>query len=193
MAEVADYSWARPSPAALVAAGYKGVIRYVSHDTTGKNIDPEELHALQAAGMSVTLAWEAGNQQAFSSGAAGGQADAISANQMSDALGYPSDCVIYFVLEDPNQLPTSAWPEIDAYAAAAKRSSKRPIGGYGSQAYVEHALDMGIITKGWQVGGWSKSVSPKCHLLQRSGNPVLTTMGGQLDDNLVINEDFGGW
>jgi hypothetical protein len=115
------------------------------------------------------------------------------ANSMADALGYPVDRVIYFVLEDPNQLPTTAWPQIEAYAQAAKEHCSRPIGGYGSQALIEHAIDAHLITKGWQVGGWSTSVSSKCHLLQRSNNPILTTMGRNLDDNLIIAEDFGQW
>ena len=58
---------------------------------------------------------------------------------MAGDLGYPENCVLYFVLEDPNKLAGSFWPQIDAYAGAVKQHSKRPIGGYGSQAYIEHA------------------------------------------------------
>ncbi len=133
------------------------------------------------------------NQRAATSGAVGGAVDAPVANQLADALGYPANCVIYFVLEDPNELPTCSWPQLDAYAAAAKSHSKRPIGGYGPQAYIEHAIDRGLITKGGQVGGWSTGVSPKCHLMQRSNKPVLTTMGGSLDDDFIIVPDFGQW
>jgi peptidoglycan hydrolase-like protein with peptidoglycan-binding domain len=115
------------------------------------------------------------------------------ASAMADALGYPDDRVIYFVLEDPNQLPTSAWPQIEAYAKEVKANCNRPIGGYGSQALMEHSIDAGVISRGWQVGGWSKSISTKCHILQRSDNPILTTMGGSLDDNFIITEDFGQW
>jgi peptidoglycan hydrolase-like protein with peptidoglycan-binding domain len=193
MSEAADYSFARPSPVALAAAGYKDVLRYVSTPGNTKNITPDEVQALQDAGLGIALTWETVNQRAATSGAAGGTTDAPLANQMADALGYPPSCVIYFVLEDPNPVPPSTWPQIDAYAQAAKQSSSRPIGGYGSQAYLEHAIDLGLISKGWQVGGWSTDVSSKCHLLQRSANPALTTMGGAVDDNLIIVEDFGQW
>jgi hypothetical protein len=193
VSEAADYSTARPAPAALVAAGYKDVVRYVSPPPNSKNLTLPELNALRGAGLGVALVWESVAQRAATSGAAGGTADAPIANQLADALGYPDSCVIYFVLEDPNQLPTSSWPQIDAYATAAKAKSKRPIGGYGSQAYIEHAIEKGLITKGWQVGGWSTGVSSKCHLMQRSNNPLLTTMGGNLDDDFIIAEDFGQW
>ena len=193
MSEAADYSFARPSPSALVGAGYKDVIRYLSPPPNAKNITLDELKALRDVGLGVALVWEWVEQRAFVSGASGGAADAPTANQLADALGYPNDCVIYFVLEDPNQLPDSTWPRIDEYADAVKARSARPIGGYGSQAHIEHAIGAGLITKGWQVGGWSTGVSSTCHLLQRSSNPVLTIMGGSLDDNFIIDEDFGQW
>jgi hypothetical protein len=193
VSEAADYSTARPAPAALVAAGYKDVVRYVSPPPNPKNITLPELNELRGAGLGIALVWESVAQRAATSGAAGGKSDAPLANQLADQLGYPDSCTIYFVLEDPNKLPTSSWPQMDAYATAAKQNSKRPIGGYGSQAYIEHAIEGGLITKGWQVGGWSTGVSPKCHLMQRSNNPTLTTMGGNLDDDYIIAEDFGQW
>jgi peptidoglycan hydrolase-like protein with peptidoglycan-binding domain len=193
MSEAADYSFARPVPAALVAAGYKDVLRYISPAPNSKNLTLGELQSLRAVGLGLALVWESVNQRAARSGATGGAADAAMANAMADALGYPHDRVIYFVLEDPNQLPTSSWSQIDDYAKSAKLHCTRPIGGYGSQALIEHAIDAGLISRGWQVGGWSKSVSAKCHLLQRSDNPILTTMGKNLDDNFIIDEDFGQW
>ncbi len=193
MSEAADYSTARPAPAALVAAGYKDVIRYVSPPPNPKNLTLPELNELRGAGLGIALVWESVAQRAAMSGAGGGRSDATMANQLADELGYPDSCTIYFVLEDPNQLPASTWPQLDAYATAAKATSKRPIGGYGSQAYLEHAIHAGLITKGWQVGGWSTGVSATCHLLQRSNKPVLTTMGGNLDDDFIIVEDFGQW
>ena len=38
MSQVLDYSWGRPGAANIKQAGYVGVMRYLSHDTTGKNL-----------------------------------------------------------------------------------------------------------------------------------------------------------
>src|SRR5690348_1179506 len=55
-----DYSWARPSPAHLKAEGYHFAARYLSYDTTGKNITAAEANALRAAGIDVVSNWEQG-------------------------------------------------------------------------------------------------------------------------------------
>ena len=42
-----DYAWGRPGPAALKRAGAKFVCRYLSHDTTGKNLTRDEEHVAE--------------------------------------------------------------------------------------------------------------------------------------------------
>ena len=49
--EGVDYSWSRPDPAALVKAGKRFVIRYVSYDQTGKNLTRKEADAIRAAAV----------------------------------------------------------------------------------------------------------------------------------------------
>src|ERR1700704_4291321 len=53
-----DYSWARPSLDVLHANGYTFVSRYLSYDTTGKNISADEASALRASGFDIALNWE---------------------------------------------------------------------------------------------------------------------------------------
>src|SRR3954469_24532642 len=53
-----DYSYGRPSTAAIKAAGYSFVCRYVSYNTTGKNINKSEANSLRAAGISIVINWE---------------------------------------------------------------------------------------------------------------------------------------
>src|SRR5262245_53924168 len=60
-----DYSWARPSPSGLRAAGYTFAVRYFSYDTTGKNLTASEAHALQAAGVDLVSNWESGASDAL--------------------------------------------------------------------------------------------------------------------------------
>jgi len=49
--EGVDYSWSRPDPAALIKAGKRFVIRYVSYDQTGKNLTRKEADAIRAAAV----------------------------------------------------------------------------------------------------------------------------------------------
>ena len=92
MSEAADYSFSRPSAAALVAAGYRDVLRYVSPPPNAKNLTLPELNELRGVGLGIALVWESVNQRAATSGAQGGAADAPVANQLADALGYPANC-----------------------------------------------------------------------------------------------------
>src|SRR5215468_926962 len=69
-----DYSWARPSPQGLVSAGYTFAARYVSFDTTGKNLTASEASALHAAGIDIVVNWETNADDALD-GFSGGVRD----------------------------------------------------------------------------------------------------------------------
>src|SRR5215470_10542599 len=66
-----DYSWARPSPQGLVSAGYTFASRYVSFNTTGKNLTASEASALRAAGIDIVVNWEQNAQDALGGSSAG--------------------------------------------------------------------------------------------------------------------------
>jgi hypothetical protein len=85
----------------------------------------------------------------------------------------------------------SLWPAVDAYARAFAEAYGAPIGGYGSQALLEVFIDRGVIAYGQQVGGWSSSVSDKCHLYQRLTPTVLTDFIGRVDENAILKPDYG--
>src|SRR5262245_38118081 len=57
VAKGVDYSWARPSPSGLYAEGYRFAARYLSYDTTGKNLSAAEAEALWAAGVDIVANW----------------------------------------------------------------------------------------------------------------------------------------
>jgi Putative peptidoglycan binding domain/Domain of unknown function (DUF1906) len=187
---VTDYSFDRPDPSVLKEDGYVGVIRYLSPGSNPKNITAPEVEALAAVGLSITLVFESTNQRATASGREGGVYDAGVANAEADALGVPDNITIYYVMEDPTPVPAADWVTIDAYAQGC-HSGKRPVGGYGSQALIEHQLAAGLISKGWQVEGWSHSVSPACHLFQRLA-PVHPNPGG-IDEDVCLKSDWGQW
>lgn len=189
-----DYSFARPSPSALRAAGYEGVIRYLDWLPNPKVIDGAELAALHAAGLSVALVWESVAQRASSGGQAGGHADAVEALRQAEVLGLPADRPIYFVLEDPNVEPVSDWTAIEAYlAGVGEVLPATRIGGYGSQKLVEAMVTGDRIGWGWQVEGWSTSVSNLCNLYQRLKVSLDPRLAGQVDEDAILESDWGAW
>lgn len=106
---VLDYSWARPSPAAIKGAGYSGVIRYLSNEPA-KNLSISERDRLWAEGLSIGLVWEA-TAQAPLGGFARGQSDAREANRQADAFGWPRAAVVVYAIDfDVQRLLQSAPP-----------------------------------------------------------------------------------
>jgi hypothetical protein len=192
---VCDYSYARPDPAVIKAAGYLGVVRYLSWQPNAKNITSGELAALWGAGLDVALVWETG-AQAASGGYPIGHSEGAEALRQANALGWPSTRPVYFVMEDPNQVPTSQWSVIEEYCHGLQDAGwpLERIGGYGSQALIEHLHTSGFISWGWQVEGWSATVSAVCHLYQRD-TPTLApaALVGSIDEDAVLQADWGGW
>lgn len=110
-----DYSWGRPGGAAIKAAGYKFVLRYLSHDTTGKNLSKAELADLRSHGLLVGVVWESTAARMLG-GITAGKADAISAVAQLTDLGM-AGAFVYFA----NDTDTSAaqQPAIHAYLDGA--------------------------------------------------------------------------
>ena len=58
MAQVVDYSFARPDPNLIAQAGFVGAIRYLSGGRNAKDITRSERDLLHAAGIPLGLVWE---------------------------------------------------------------------------------------------------------------------------------------
>ena len=176
---VDDYSFARPTPAQLKAAGIVGVVRYLSYDAS-KNLSVAEAKALRAAGLWISLVWETGANRAGQGGAAGKQ-DALAANKQADALGYPKTAVLWFAVD------YAATPDqVRAYFAAAVAASPRPVGLYGSYALTTARL----VKFNWQTAAWSGGkLDAGAHLYQRvtETRPVPGT-----DENVLMHA-FPAW
>lgn len=192
---VVDYSFARPNPADIKAAGYQGVVRYLSWLPNAKVVTRPEAEAIWAAGLDLALVWES-TAQAASGGRPAGQKEGAEALRQADAVGWPADRPVYFVLEDPTRIPTSSWPAVADYCRGLQDAGwpVERVGGYGSQALIEHLLAAGLIGWGWQVGGWSPTVSGACHLYQRT-TPTMAgpAWAGDVDEDAVLKPDWGGW
>jgi peptidoglycan hydrolase-like protein with peptidoglycan-binding domain len=94
--------------------------------------------------------------------------------------------------EDPNSEPASAWPNIEAYFAAAKpviEGAGFRLGDYGSEAAVNDLASKGLVSRKWFVGGWSQDIS--ADLIQQSNTPGASTFGGAVDCNYAPAADWG--
>lgn len=174
MTQLIDYSTARPSPASIRAAGYSGVLRYLSNYPP-KNLSASERDGLLAAGLTIGLVWETTATRA-NQGFSAGQDDARAAEAQADVLGYPGGCPIFYAV-DYDAVPSAVTP----YFAGATSVASRPVGVYGSANVVEGVP----VPWKWQATAWSRGrVSPQAHLYQRVGG---TTLAGT-DVNDLLND-----
>ena len=171
-----DYAWARPSPATIKAAGYSGVMRYLSGDAS-KNLSAGERDVMLAAGLSIGLVWETTAARA-GAGFNAGAADAVAAEAQANALGYPLSAVLFYAV-DYDATPAQVAP----YFAGVASKAHHPVGVYGSKRVTE-----GInVPYKWQACAWSGGlVSASAHLYQRLQatvpHPISST-----DENIVLH------
>ena len=179
-----DYSFQHPIPTAIAAAGYIGVLRYVSNDPK-KNLTPTERTALWKAGLGFLLAWETTTTRALQ-GYAAGASDASLANTLAQALAYNRTLPIFYAVD-----MNATWAAVKTYFFGALSSGGRPVRAYGSVAIIEGASATGF-GKGWQSEAWSGSiVSPTCVLYQRV-SPTLSIPGaaGWYDEDVIITTNL---
>jgi hypothetical protein len=185
-----DYSWARPSPSGLHSAGYTFAARYLSFDTTGKNVTAAEAQALQAAGVDVVANWENGASDALK-GRARGVSDAQEAQRQAVAAGMPPDRPIYFSVDfDASQ---SQQPAInDYFDGVASVLGVARTGAYGGFFPIKRLFDAGKITWGWQTFAWSGGRwDPRAQVRQVQNGVVIA--GGECDIDEAQTDDFGQW
>jgi hypothetical protein len=185
-----DYSWGRPSPQQLHALGYTFAARYLSHDTSGKNITAAEAQALHDAGIDVVLNWESSGTAALH-GYAGGVADATAARDMAAAIGAPAGIPIYFSV-DFNPIGSQV-AVVDSYfdGVAAVLGVER-VGAYGGFRTISHLFDTGRISYGWQTYAWSYGQwDPRAQARQVHNG--IQVAGGLCDLDVAMAQDFGQW
>lgn len=146
MAQGVDYSFSRPNPGQLRAAGYTFACRYLTG--SGKAIDRDELGALLGAGLAVVVVYEAGPDNALG-GAAQGHLDGLRANLAADELGWPADRPLYYAVDFDDRGHPGSLERVREYIAAA-RSVGREARVYGSIRVVD-----AVALPGWQTAAWS--------------------------------------
>lgn len=185
-----DYAWGRPRIRALQTAGVQFACRYLSHDTTGKNLDRAEAQALSDAGIWVVVVWESTASRALDGYGAGAQ-DARDADSQAASCGMPPGRPIYFAVDfDAGGGDQAA---IDSYLdGAASVLGHDRVGIYGGYYPVKRALDGGHATWGWQTYAWSGGQwDPRAQLQQYSNDHIIDGVG--LDYDRATKDDYGQW
>ncbi|MFD0688918.1 glycoside hydrolase domain-containing protein [Actinomadura fibrosa] len=185
-----DYAWGRPGTDALRRAGAKFACRYLSHDTTGKNLTRAEAEELSGAGIWLVVVWESGASRALD-GRDAGKADAEDAAAQAASLGMPSDRPIYFAVDfDASAAQQSA---INAYLdGAASVLGRDRVGLYAGYGPIDRAFDAGKIAYGWQTYAWSDGRwDSRAQLQQYSNDHEINGVG--VDYDRAMDSDYGQW
>lgn len=191
-----DCAWTKPSPAAVKAAGYEGVIGYISHGDPGEDISggktpAKDMSAAQAkryraAGLMVGLVFETTADRA-KSGQSGGAADCAFAEAHAAKRGYPAGCVIFYAVDfdaSPQQI-------LGYFRGIKATHSRYGWGPYGS-ARVVAAVDTKLApTACWQTVAWSGGVvSHHADIYQRAKRTVPAIKGvarASYDEDVLVH------
>jgi hypothetical protein len=194
-----DYSYARPSPAAIRAAGYAGVWRYLSGGTPTKDLAPPEAAALHAAGLGIGCIWETTAARALA-GAAAGTADGIAAAAQAKAVGLPPGAPLLVNVADFAATPG----ELDALMAYY-HAWRQETAGWQTGAYATGYVIGGLAARGatglfWQnamndAGSPGSAVSPHAALYQRVSptRVIAGTRAGDWDENVAVGAPAVAW
>jgi hypothetical protein len=186
-----DYAWGRPSIASMKAGRVGFAARYLSHDTSGKNLSRSEAAGLAAAGIWSVVVWETTADRAKTGGRTGGAADAKAARTQAGACGMPGSRPIYFAVDF--DATRADWPKIAEYfKGVISVLGLGRVGMYGGYDPVKWAFEDGLITYGWQTYAWSEGrLERRSHIYQYSNDQL---MGGiDCDFNLAYKTDYGQW
>ncbi|MFE9578619.1 glycoside hydrolase domain-containing protein [Nocardia sp. NPDC006044] len=188
-----DYAAARPGGAAIRAAGFDFVVRYLSDggvSLPGKLLTPAEADDLRANGVSIAANWETTATRMLD-GYGAGVVDARAGLAQVLRCGGRPDRPIYFSA-DFDVTPQDQ-QRINAYLdGAATVLGRANVGIYGGYWPVSRALDAGSASWAWQTDAWSGGrVEARRNLHQTLRQQVV---GGVVCDvNEAGTTDFGQW
>jgi hypothetical protein len=185
-----DYAWSHPGGAALQRAGMRFACRYLSHDTTGKNLTRAEADDLAAHGVACVVVWET-TARRVRDGRAAGIEDAKDAVKQATAAGMPKDRPIYFAID--YDAPEKDQTPIDAYfRGVASVIGLARTGAYGGYWPLSRLKGMRLARWFWQTDAWSGSnLLAGRHIHQHAA--TVTIAGVSCDKDTALVEDFGQW
>lgn len=188
-----DEAWDRATVPQLQAYGATFVARYVSEDTTGKNLTLAEANAYRAGGIAIVTLYEYWPAD-FRQGYAEGQRVAQLADRLHRACGGDATAPIYFAVDvqvdvnDPAQ-----WGALVAYCQGlASVLGLARVGVYAEYDVIRRLFDLALITYGFQTYAWSSGQwDPRAQLRQVANGVILA--GHDVDRDESWSGDFGQW
>lgn len=208
---------ARQIPAQQIrAAGYSGVVNYVSMSRPGSSFGAKPItrsyaDSLIAAGLAIVSNFQYGKPGGsapsdFTRGYAGGVADARTAWNLHTAAGGGQSAPIFFTIDEDINRDTWNHTALPWFRGINSVLGIQRTGVYGGVRVCQWAAADGVIgsssTPGrrwaWQTRAWSgDQVHPAAVLYQRvvstASNPGPKVGGLEVDVNDVLAPDCGQW
>jgi len=211
-----DFAERRIPPDEIKAAGYGGVVNYVSESRPGANfaakpITREYADALRAAGLQLVSNFQYGkpgwpDPSDFTRGYDGGVADAQTAQRLHGAAGGPGSAPIFFSVDDNIDLNTWNSQAVNWFRGINSVLGVGRTGVYGDAQVCGWAIRDGVIgnssTPGhrwaWQTRAWSNGQREPAAVLYQTvvnspSNPGPLLGGINVDVDDVLAPDFGQW
>lgn len=206
-----DFAERRIAPEEIKAAGYDGVVNYVSEPRPGSNFEAKPItrqyaDSLRAAGLQIVSNFQYGkpgwpDPSDYTRGYDGGVADAKTALNLHNAAGGTPSAPIFFSVDD--NIDRNTWNDIAVQWFRGINSvlGVGRTGIYGSAAVCGWAIGDGVVgnstTPGhrwaWQTRAWSNGQREPAAVLYQGvlDGPVLGGIHVDVDD--VLAADFGQW
>ena len=214
--QLIDYAMRQIPAEAIRAAGYSGVINYVSLSRPGSSFGAKPItrpyaDSLTAAGLVIVSNYQYGKPGGtapsdYTRGYAGGIADARTAWQLHTAAGGGQSAPIFFTIDDDISRDTWNTVALQWFRGINSVLGVQRTGVYGGIDVCQWAAADGVIgvsgTPGyrwaWQTRAWSGNrIHPAAVLYQRivstASNPGPLVDGSEVDVNAVMAQDCGQW
>ena len=206
-----DFAERRIAPDEIKAAGYDGVINYVSEERPGAHFEAKPItrdyaDALRAAGLHIVSNFQYGKPgwptpSDYTRGHDGGVADAQTALRLHGAAGGTSSAPIFFSVDDNIDLDTWNGTAVDWFRGINSVLGVERTGIYGHANACGWAVRDGVIGHstspgfrwGWQTKAWSNGEREPTAVLYQGiiEGPVLNGIKVDVDD--VLAPDYGQW
>ncbi|MFI9510406.1 glycoside hydrolase domain-containing protein [Nocardia sp. NPDC052566] len=188
-----DYAAGRPGGAAIRAAGFDFVVRYLSDggpSLPGKLLTPAEADDLRAHDISIVSNWETTATRMLD-GYGAGIVDARTGLAQVLRCGGRRDRPIYFSADFDTTPQDQA--AVNAYLEGAGTVlGPANVGVYGGYWSISRALDAGCASWAWQTEAWSGDNLESRRNIHQTRRQVV--VGGVLCDvNMAMTTDFGQW
>lgn len=211
-----DFAERRIAPEEIRAAGYDGVVNYVSPSRPGADFEAKPLtrdyaDALRAAGLHIVSNFQYGkpgwpDPSDFTRGYDGGVADAHTATRLHAAAGGPDSAPIFFSVDDDIDADTWNNAAVQWFRGINSVLGVGRTGIYGHARACGWAIRDGVVgpssTPGhrwaWQTRSWSHGEREPAAVLYQAvvnspGSPGPLLGGINVDVDDVLAADYGQW